>query len=143
MVRRTDKHSRKLLGGRFHGRGYKNRQAMGKGGKGGKGFAWCKHLWVKTIKFFPDHFGKHGFHNPTQEKYEVMNVGELCSSLEHLLASKQVEMQGDAVKVDLEKLGIGKLLGFGEVNCKLIVVGPASKSAIEKIEKAGGKVNAG
>ena len=42
-------------------------------------------------------------------------------------------------KTDAEKYGV-KILGNGEINKKLTVELPISKSASKKIEKAGGKV---
>ena len=42
-------------------------------------------------------------------------------------------------KTDAEKYGV-KILGNGEINKKLTVELPTSKSASKKIEKAGGKV---
>ena len=140
-MRRTRKKSRKQYGHRTMGTGYKRRN-RGKGKKGGKGNAWCKHLWVKTIKFDPDHFGKHGFHNPTQEKYKTINVGLLCEISNHILKDKKgaAIMEGDAVKIDLAKLGIGKVLGAGRVSRKLIILGKVSDKAKQKIEAAGGKV---
>lgn len=141
MVRRTSKRNLKLRGTRTIGKGIKNRHAKGKGSRGGKGNAWCKHLWVKTIKYDPEHFGKQGFVNPTREDSRAINVGILCEYCDRMIANKQkMEMEGNAVKVNLSTLGFDKVLGFGNVNRPLVVVGQASKSAIKKIEKAGGKV---
>ena len=132
------------MGNRTRGYGYKNRH-KGKGSKGGKGRAWCKHLWVKTLKYAPKSFGKHGFHNPTRKEMKVINVGMLCELCDHLIEHDKTgaaKKEGKAVRIDLKKLGVDKVLGFGRVDRPLIILGQASKSAVKKIEQAGGKVNA-
>jgi len=143
MTRRIQKKSRKQQGKRSMGHGYKRRH-RGKGEKGGKGNAWCKHTWVKTLKYDPDHFGKHGFNNPTRIESTVINVGMLCEIADQILRDdkkKAAVKEGSSIKIDMSKLGIDKVLGFGKVDRALIITNcRASKSAIEKIEKAGGKV---
>jgi large subunit ribosomal protein L15 len=124
------------------GNGLKRRH-RGKGSKGGKGNAWCKHLWVKTLKEEGKHKGRQGFHNPTRVEQKVINVGTLCQICDHLLEHNKngaVTKEGKSVKIELSKLKIDKVLGFGKVDRPLVVVGCASKSAIKKIEQAGGKV---
>ena len=79
---------------------------------------------------------KRGFSNPNRTAYEVINVGDLerldteAVSLELLMSSRMVR-KGHLVKV----------LGGGEVKRALTVSAHAfTKSARDKIEKAGGKV---
>lgn len=142
MVRRTRKRNLKLRGTRTVGKGIKNRHGgKGKGSRGGKGNAWCKHLWVKTLVESGKHYGRNGFYNPTRDESKVVNVGVLCTYCDRMIVDKQkMEMEGNAVKVNLSELGFDKVLGFGNVNRPLVIIGQASKSAIKKIEKAGGKV---
>jgi large subunit ribosomal protein L15 len=123
------------------GKGYKRRH-RGKGSKGGKGNAWCKHNWVKTLVEEGKHYGRDGFHNPTRTEGEAINVGLLCQSIDSLIKEKNeaVSKEGNAVKIEICKLGICKVLGFGKVDRPLIIVGSASESAVKKIEAAGGKV---
>lgn len=130
------------MGNRTRGYGYKNRH-RGKGEKGGKGYAWCKHFWVKTLVEEGKHYGKNGFYNPTREEMKVVNVGMLCELCDKIIKTGAAEKEGNAVKIDLKKLGVDKVLGFGKVDRPLIILGQASKSAVKKIEQAGGKVNAG
>ncbi len=83
---------------------------------------------------------KFGFTNPTRVEYKGINV---CL-LQNLVETKNVK------KIDVETLvkyglmakkELVKILGTGELTSKLEVTAHAfSKSAIEKIEKAEGKV---
>ena len=78
---------------------------------------------------------KRGFVNPTRKEYAAVNLSDLA------------KLEVDAVSVDLlrEKGIVGqrelvKVLGGGELGRALSVTAHAfSKSAREKIEKAGGK----
>ena len=129
------------MGKRYMGKGLKRRH-RGKGSKGGKGNAWCKHFWVKTLVEEGKHYGRNGFSNPTHIDISSINIGMLCQNVDRLIEKKRegISKEGNAVKIELKKLGINKVLGFGKVDRPLIIIGSASKSAIGKIEKAGGKV---
>ncbi len=79
---------------------------------------------------------KRGFSNPNRVEYEVINVGRLAA-LEvsevtvDLLRERRLVRKGRLVKV----------LGHGDPGRAMTVSAHAfSKSAVEKIEKAGGKV---
>ena len=82
---------------------------------------------------------KFGFKNPTRKEYAAVNV----STLQALSETKKI------VEFDVEtfiaaglvsKGELVKVLGNGELTAKVTVKADAfSKSAIEKIEKAGGK----
>lgn len=124
------------------GKGWKRRH-RGKGSQGGKGVGWYKHRWVKNLIENGHHYGRNGFYNPTHEGSFVINVGVLCQLCEHLIKHDKheaVSKEGDSVKIELSKLGIDKVLGFGSVDRPLILVGNASESAAKKIADAGGKV---
>jgi len=85
---------------------------------------------------------KRGFHNPFAITYQVVNV----ETLEKMVVSGKVH-DGVFNPEVLHKLGVistmrtpVKILGNGEVKVKLDVTAHAfSKSAIEKIQTAGGK----
>ena len=82
---------------------------------------------------------KKGFRNPNHVEYAVLNVGMLESAFE---AGAEVSPETIRTKglVGNVKDGI-KILGHGELKKKLKVSAHAfSKSAQEKIEKAGGEV---
>ena len=93
------------------------------------------------MKYDPDRFGKHGFRPPIRREVSVINVGELDEHIDSLLGSKQAEKTKEGIEVFLDRLGYDRLLGTGKVTHPLIVqVDSCSKSAAEKIEKAGGKI---
>jgi len=85
---------------------------------------------------------KHGFKSRSYTVYQVVNV----NTLEKLAADKRIG--GSVVSPDAlfqvgaisKKNGLVKILGEGELKSKLEVTAHAfSKSAVSKIEAAGGK----
>lgn len=80
---------------------------------------------------------KRGFHNPFRKEYSVVNLADL----EGIPAGTTVDGAYLKASRKLRKLGDGvKVLGNGEIKVALTVVAHRfSKSALEKIEKAGGK----
>ena len=130
MNKRTK--SSRLRGSRTHGWGTKKHR--GAGNRGGRGMAGSgkradqkKPSIVKEYGY-KNYFGKHGFSRPQKiiEKIKTINVCDLFF---------------DMPDVNLDQLGIGKLLGKGKppkgYNVK---VGACSRSAKEKLEKAGGSI---
>ncbi|MBQ0078124.1 MAG: 50S ribosomal protein L15 [Bacteroidales bacterium] len=84
---------------------------------------------------------KFGFKNPTRVEYKAVNVATLEVIAGRLgvteLGPNEIKAAGFASKNDLIKV-----LGNGEIKVALTVNADAfSKSAIEKIEAAGGKAN--
>jgi ribosomal protein L15 len=68
-----------------------------------------------------------------------MNIEQ---SLEKWLGKKLISKDGEFYDIDLGKIGYQKVLSRGKVNTKLkIKTLYASKSAIDKVKKAGGEVN--
>jgi len=136
------KKGEKLRGGRTHGRGKK--AGRGKGMRGGSGNAGLhKHRYMYMIKNMPDHFGRHGFKRPQSvvSSNVVINISTLNEQLPKLLESGLAQKKGKTISVDLTELGIDKLLGVGNPTTPMaITVSQASKTAISKIEAAGGKV---
>jgi len=130
-----------MRGSRTHGYGQigQHRKAGGRGGKGEAGYH--KHFWTYTVAKEPNHFGKHGFSSPTRHPINAVNVGELNERIEGLLAKNQATKTKEGIAIDLTQLGYDKLLGKGKVTHPLILrVESSSKSATEKIEKAGGQI---
>jgi large subunit ribosomal protein L15 len=77
------------------------------------------------------YFGKHGFHSP-QSIHRKENTINL---------SKLEEIAQSQTNVNLTELGYTKLLGSGKVSKAFMVTVPAaSKTAVAKINTAGGKV---
>ena len=81
---------------------------------------------------------KRGFTNIFKTEYNVLNLRDLADFPE----GTQVDLQFLKDKRKIRKLKSGlKVLGVGEIKVPLtVVVAKISKSAKEKIEKAGGKV---
>jgi len=119
-------------GHKTYGWGSKKKR-RGAGNRGGRGMAGSgKRADQKKPsilkKYGSSYFGKKGFKRPQKmiKKIKTINVFELTHFKD---------------KIDLTQLGYDKLLGKGSINKPLEVkISFASKMAIEKIEKAGGKV---
>lgn len=133
--------TRKRRGSRTHGWG-KVGQHRRTGGKGHRKPGRHKGSWSYVIKYEPDYYGKNGFTSPksVHQKNRTVNVGRL-EIIAHLLP---VEKAAEGDFVDLERLGYTKLLGSGRVTKPIIVrIASCSKSAADKIKKAGGRVMLG
>jgi len=114
----------KLRGKRSHGKG-NTKNGRGSGCKGGKGRAGShKH---KFTKYYVDFGVKKKL--KTKQTLKSINLKDLNSLIK------------DQKEIDLKKLGYDKILGKGNitktVNFKNAL---ATKSAKEKIEKAGGSI---
>jgi large subunit ribosomal protein L15 len=134
--------TQKFRGKRTHGHGKKAGRGGGK--RGGRGLAGGhKHKIMFMNKYFPDHFGRHGFKRPQSvvSCNEAINIQVLLERIPEFIAAGAAVQSGKSVSVDLEKLGYDKLLAQGKANRPIMLKVPqASKSAIAKIEAAGGKV---
>ena len=121
---------RRYRGMRTHGYGQvgQHRHSGKQGGHGNAGLH--KHKWSWLILNDPDHFGRDPFRPPGHVRpSRWMNVGQLDG-----LAKGQKSL-------DLSLLGVGKLLGAGEVSGSYQVkVDSFTKKAQAKIEAAGGKI---
>ena len=82
---------------------------------------------------------KFGFNNPTRVEYKAINLAALQTLSENLGAS--VITKDTLIEAGLTKRNeLVKVLGSGELTAKIEVTADAfSKSAVEKIEAAGGK----
>ncbi|MBS7252165.1 MAG: uL15 family ribosomal protein [Candidatus Freyarchaeota archaeon] len=138
MIRRRKK-TRKMRGSRTHGFGQVG-QHRSKGQRGGRGQTGKhKHLWIQTIKYEPDYFGKYGFtrYERIVKNPETINVGTIDQFAEKFSSGKQENM----LVIDLHNLGYDKVLGSGKVTRPLLVKAESfTEKAKEKIEAAGGKV---
>lgn len=128
---------RKTRGSRTQGYG-RIGQHRKTGSKGYRKAGRHKHLWSYVTTYEKGYFGKHGFTSPQslRRNESVVNVGKLEE-----LASKLSTEDQEKTTVDLTNLGYAKLLGGGKIKKALTVkVLFCSKSAAEKIKKAGGQV---
>ena len=129
--------SRKQRGSRYCGWGQigQHRASGSRGGVGGAGKH--KHFFIRTIKEEPNHFGHEQFHalRPSDVQKWV-NIKEL----NELVKFSETDKDGKVV-LDLDKLGIGKVLGAGSLNSAFTIkVRKISDSARNKIISAGGEV---
>ena len=135
------KKSRKMRGSNTYGHGIKGRRGAGR--KGGRGHAGLgKHHKSFAIKHPEFLWGNRGFtsHHP-KEEINSINVGVINENIEALVEQGFAVLENGIYEVDLEKMGINKLLGKGKVTEKLRVkVKYVSSNAARKIEEAGGEV---
>jgi len=97
---------------------------------------------------FPDpdwEMGKKGFKRPQDlvRIYQVntLNIRDLDNQIENLVLNKKASKTGNKYAINLNDINIQKILGRGQIKKSInITVNKASKSAIEKVEAAGGKV---
>ena len=132
---------RKFRGSRTHGWGQVG-QHRGAGRRGGRGKAGGhKHFWTQTVLLDVPRFGKLGFKRAWVKRPLTMNVGELDQVLDRLLAQNLARKMDDGIHIDLNSLGVGKLLGAGKVETTLILkVAAHSEAALQKVEAAKGRI---
>ena len=121
---------RKRKGGRTLGWGQVG-QHRKHGAKGGYGKAGLhKHKWSWVVKYAPDYFGSHGFVPPSPNSTKRWFNGAI-----------EGDKDSGLPVIDLTALGVEKLLGGGSVKRAVVVkVRAATKSAVAKLEAAGGRV---
>jgi large subunit ribosomal protein L15 len=113
---------RKFRGSRTHGWGQVG-QHRGAGRRGGRGkTGGHKHFWTMTVLQDVPTFGKLGFKRAWVKRPLTMNVGELDQVLDRLLAQNLARKMDDGIHIDLDSLGVGKLLGAGKVETALILI---------------------
>jgi large subunit ribosomal protein L15 len=128
-----ERKTRKMRGSRTHGYG-RIGQHRDAGSRGHRKVGRHKHLWSYVVVHEPDYFGKKGFTSPQslKRKENTINIKEL----------DQIATKTPDVHIDLTSLGYTKLLGTGKITKPLTITVPScSKTAAEKIKKAGGKIS--
>jgi large subunit ribosomal protein L15 len=120
---------RKFRGSRTVGYG-RIGQHRDSGSKGNRKVGRHKHLWSKVVTSEPNYFGKHGFVSP-QSKHRIENTINLV----------KLDQLASGAEINLTELGYTKLLGTGKITKALTITVPvASKSAMAKVQEAGGKL---
>jgi len=124
----------------------------GKGKTGGRGMKGQKSRSGVAIKGFEGgqmplymRLPKRGFNNIFRKKFAEVNVGRLQQAID----AKKIDAKKPIDAAVLNEAGVirrtldgVRLLGGGELTAKVeITVDGATKSAVEAVEKAGGKVN--
>ena len=141
MLRKRKKNTRQRAN-TTHGYGSmkKNR---GKGHKGGAGMAGTgKRADTKKPSIWKlDYFGKSGFKTHNKKPIVAVNIAFIEDKYTHLVTKGIIiEEKGTSI-VDFSKFGISKLLSTGTPTRKYkVIVGVASKKAIDKINKIGGEI---
>ncbi|MFA4819739.1 MAG: uL15 family ribosomal protein [Candidatus Aenigmatarchaeota archaeon] len=128
MTVRFKQKVRKWRGRTSHGWGCKKKHRGG-GSQGGRGLGGGhKHKFSFVTSKDPGRYGYKGFYSKRKTD-KTLNINDI------------EKMDGN--NFDLGKLGYDKLLGTGKINRSVVVkVKKFSKMAKEKIEKAGGKIEA-
>lgn len=140
----TDKRNSKFRGKKTHGHGTKARRGAGK--RGGRGMAGGhKHRLFHILKYYgKDYFGRHGFKRPQSvvKANITLNLSDIRENLPVFLEGGSAKRKGDIYDLDLNALGVNKLLGGGSLgDLKVHVFAQsASQKAIEKVEASGGSV---
>ena len=123
--------------GRGHGSG--NGKTAGKGHKGQNarsgggvrpGFEGGQMPLTRRIP-------KRGFNNIFAKEYAVINVSDLNKFVDGTVVDTELLKASGLVKKVCDGV---KVLGDGELTSKNLTVKAVTKTAVEKIEKAGGKV---
>lgn len=118
--------------GKTSGKGHKGQNARSGGGVR-PGFEGGQMPLFRRIP-------KRGFTNIFATVYAIVNLEDLNRFEENTVVTPELLFQEGVVKKGKAKDGV-KVLGEGELNVKLTVQAQKfSKSAVEKIEAAGGKV---
>ncbi len=82
------------------------------------------------MKYEPGRFGKTGFKRLFEEKLNAINLYQI----------EEIARRENKKEIDVSVFGFEKVLGTGKISLPLVVKAKSfSKSAIEKLEKAGGK----
>lgn len=138
-VKRADlERRRKRRVGRGRGSGRGKTSGRGQKGFGARAGSGGKAHYEGGGTPLSRRFPKRGFNNPFGKTYTIVNVGDLerfeansLVTVERLRQARLVSRVGDGVKV----------LGDGELTKPLVVqVHKFSRSAIEKIQAAGGSI---
>ena len=145
MPTRFRKKSRKYRGSRTHGWGsHKNHRYGGTKGGIGPGIKRSGHWKIWFYKYEYENWIKErkGFQTPSQVKIRKLKEINLYDISKIIANHPEIVIEStEGKQLDLTKLGKFKLLGKGRIEEPLVIkVHLASKSAIEKVQKAGGKV---
>ena len=141
-MKRQRKKSRRIRGTKTgRGSGDRTRGAGNRGGRGKAGLGKrAKHRKTMVVQ----KFGKAGFRSVKQRAKlhpNAINANQIDQMVDSLISKKLAVKSDKGIEIDLLKLGYEKILGKGLVTNKLIIkTRYFSKSAKEKVEKAGGQI---
>ncbi len=142
MKSKKRKKSSRFRGTHTHGRGFK-KKARGKGHRGGVGMAGTgkRGDQKKTLILNQDekYFGKQiPLAGRRRDKTPSIDLRKVLDRLDVLIRKGIAKDNKGSYEIDLKEY---KVLSTGNVDSKIIVKAKAaSKSAIEKVKKAGGSI---
>ena len=129
-------HNDNFRRGRGHGSG--NGKTAGKGHKGQKARSGAPRVGFEGGQMpLYRRIPKRGFNNIFAKEYAIVNVSDLNKFTEGTVVDAELLKAAGLIKKTCDGV---KVLGDGELTTKLTVkAAKFTKSAVEKIEKAGGK----
>lgn len=132
---------RKLRGSRTHGWGTSG-QHRGSGMLGGHGrVGRLRHKKSAVVRYGTQTRKKTLLPRSGRKERSVTSVGQLEDLLVHPECAHAVTEHEGKKLLDLRSLGYTKLLGSGKIQVPILVrIGKFSKSAVAKIEAAGGHI---
>lgn len=133
MTERKRRKKNKVRGERTHSKG-DTKNNRGGGSRGGRGRAGAN----KGKLFSIGQNDKRKYRLKAAPKERSISLGYLDEKIDELVSKGKVRKEKDSYIVD-KSSGYGTILGQGNINKKLILRINASKKAIEKVKKAGGK----
>ncbi|MBX4196613.1 uL15 family ribosomal protein [Candidatus Pacearchaeota archaeon] len=142
-IKRRRKASR-YRGSHTHGRGFK-KKARGSGHQGGKGMAGTGKRGDAKKTLILNLYGNDYFKRDKAlrrgravPKLEAINLGSIAKQLHSFIKQGKAKESKGMHEVNLKGY---KVLGEGDIHQKLhITADAASKSAIDKVKKAGGEI---
>ena len=134
----------RFRGTHTHGRGFK-KKARGSGHRGGKGMAGTgkRADQKKTLILnLPEKYFRKdkAIRRKQKIKLKSINIQQILDNINSFIKSKQATEEKDKIKINLKGY---KILGetSSEIKKKIVITASsASKSAIDKIKKAGGEI---
>jgi large subunit ribosomal protein L15 len=143
MMTKKRRKSSRFRGSHTHGRGFK-KKARGSGHRGGFGMAGTgkRGDQKKTLvlnEYPTGYFGKSKtWRKPIPIRLKVINLRDISANFDSFIKKGKIKKEGDSFSADFTGY---KILSEGEAPKKLrILASGASKSAIDKIKKAGGDI---
>ena len=124
----------------------------GKGKTSGRGHKWQKSISGVAIKGFEGgqmplyrRLPKRGFVNIFKKNFNIFNLSQIQSLLDKKKIEEKEEITNELLlkkNIIKKKLNGLKILGKGEIKTKISIQAiKASKNAVKKIDKIGGKIN--
>lgn len=128
---------RSFRGYKTHGKGTKKNRRGG-GSRGGRGRSGGdKH----HFQLYGVLYGKHGFHRPNTRRARALSLRDLEEMAHRWAAEGRATREDDAIALDLDALGVAKVVGGWTPRTKLILKGGAvTEGAKEAVLGAGGRV---